>query len=841
LTKTVVLALCTICLGVLPRPCDARAVELDDILRMEDLGRVVFTPDGRTLLFEKQPPYEQAPNIESLSGHARDTSGLGHIYVVEVAQPREPRPLFSPAPRTGYWIGGLSPSGRRLAIYSLSAGKVRAGVFDFATRRLVWFGFTPNYHFLQQRAVWISDEELVYGTLPEGEQPSLIVYAPPIIDRMNGLWRKALNRSEPSVTVLESSVKGIEAAEGYLPGTLQLANTRTGKASVLAAGLFYGLRLSPDGRYLAALKAGGPEQRAVDRPAVGLAERHQLVDFDLARRDAGVTPCPSCNVARLLYDWSVDSSRVIFFAPDVGKELDAGKYYQYEPASAHLQPIAIEGLALGCMDFMAPARAVDIGARIAVYARPATPNADGRYFYGQEECEPGRRANRYDWYLLEPGKAPINLTSSLRSTAPLPVGRTEDALYILVAGRVWRLDGAGGAPRDVIGQPDLRVRRWNERAAVADRSGGRELDFAESAYPLPATRAFFESADRVVSIDLRQSVATSIDKPQPEARMAALSFGASTSPSAGAYLVGGGVRSLLLERAGQPGKAIVIINAHLAAIEDPRQEELSFEREGKRYSTCLKLPADWVAGKRYPAIVEVYPSTPGRCPTAAPPLHFDPWVNSNLFVAHGYIHMRVPTTPDVIDPPGVVGTRSPLVLAALDRAVEAGYVDGERVGLFGFSQGHLSALGVLTETNRFRAAVVGNGIADVAGHYGQIPFFDRMSFVDWNAHGWHNFSRWERPRAGWRGVKPWEDPPAYVANSPYYMADRISTPLLIMQNDLDIFDISQSEEMFSALYRLRKEAQYVTYWGEGHNMNSPANLRDWWRRLFEWYDRHLMH
>mgnify|MGYP002814895953 CR=1 FL=1 len=31
----------------------------------------------------------------------------------------------------------------------------------------------------------------------------------------------------------------------------------------------------------------------------------------------------------------------------------------------------------------------------------------------------------------------------------------------------------------------------------------------------------------------------------------------------------------------------------------------------------------------------------------------------------------------------------------------------------------------------------------------------------------------------------------------------------------------------------------VRYWGEGHGIRSPANIRDMWRRMFEWYDRYL--
>jgi len=51
--------------------------------------------------------------------------------------------------------------------------------------------------------------------------------------------------------------------------------------------------------------------------------------------------------------------------------------------------------------------------------------------------------------------------------------------------------------------------------------------------------------------------------------------------------------------------------------------------------------------------------------------------------------------------------------------------------------------------------------------------------------------------------------------------------------------VTQAEEMFTALYRLNKDALFVRYWGEGHVLASSANIRDFWRRVFTWYDRHL--
>jgi dipeptidyl aminopeptidase/acylaminoacyl peptidase len=65
-------------------------------------------------------------------------------------------------------------------------------------------------------------------------------------------------------------------------------------------------------------------------------------------------------------------------------------------------------------------------------------------------------------------------------------------------------------------------------------------------------------------------------------------------------------------------------------------------------------------------------------------------------------------------------------------------------------------------------------------------------------------------------------------------ADRVKTPVMIMQGDLDFLGPEQAEEFFTALYRLGKRARLVRYVGEEHVIQSPANVRDMWMRIEEW-------
>ncbi|HKZ79490.1 MAG TPA: prolyl oligopeptidase family serine peptidase [Pyrinomonadaceae bacterium] len=83
---------------------------------------------------------------------------------------------------------------------------------------------------------------------------------------------------------------------------------------------------------------------------------------------------------------------------------------------------------------------------------------------------------------------------------------------------------------------------------------------------------------------------------------------------------------------------------------------------------------------------------------------------------------------------------------------------------------------------------------------------------------------------------PWKDLGRYLRNSPIFYVDRVQTPVMIIQGDMDSNAMQQAEEFFTALYRQGKRAELVRYWGEGHVISSEANVRDMWERIFAWFD-----
>ncbi len=79
-----------------------------------------------------------------------------------------------------------------------------------------------------------------------------------------------------------------------------------------------------------------------------------------------------------------------------------------------------------------------------------------------------------------------------------------------------------------------------------------------------------------------------------------------------------------------------------------------------------------------------------------------------------------------------------------------------------------------------------------------------------------------------------------VPNSPYYNADKITTPVLIVHGTADMA-YHDAGKLFTALRRLRKPAQLASYLDQGHVIHlwRRASAVDAARRMVEFFRRHL--
>ena len=92
------------------------------------------------------------------------------------------------------------------------------------------------------------------------------------------------------------------------------------------------------------------------------------------------------------------------------------------------------------------------------------------------------------------------------------------------------------------------------------------------------------------------------------------------------------------------------------------------------------------------------------------------------------------------------------------------------------------------------------------------------------------------------GTHPWADLERYIANSPYYQADKIRTPLLLIHGEKDdACPVIEARKMFNALDRLDRKAELAVYAGEGHALGlwSVPNAVDASQRMLDFLAQHL--
>ncbi len=204
---------------------------------------------------------------------------------------------------------------------------------------------------------------------------------------------------------------------------------------------------------------------------------------------------------------------------------------------------------------------------------------------------------------------------------------------------------------------------------------------------------------------------------------------------------------------------------------------------------------------------------------------FDP--TANLLNARGYVVVK-PSVDFETGYPGEAWVKG--VTAAANKLVETGVADSARLGVQGTSYGGYATNLLITQTQRFKAAVNISGKVDLVSFYTDSP---RLGVR--NVHA----AEKSQDRIG---ATLWQQPQKYVAHSAVFFADRIKTPLLLLTGELDAnVPAINTREMYYALRRLGKEVVWVTYAAGGHGvpMNSLADFTDFHTRLLDWYDAKL--
>jgi dipeptidyl aminopeptidase/acylaminoacyl peptidase len=256
-----------------------------------------------------------------------------------------------------------------------------------------------------------------------------------------------------------------------------------------------------------------------------------------------------------------------------------------------------------------------------------------------------------------------------------------------------------------------------------------------------------------------------------------------------------------------------------------KKELVTYKRaDGVALSFTLYLPADYKAGTRLPTLIWAYPyefsdaDTAGQV-TGHEAQAFTELNYHQLVTLHGYALLDNAAMPIVGDPDTVNNTYVEQLQmdaqAAIDKAVEMGVADRDRIGVFGHSYGAFMTANLLAHTKLFHAAVAESG----AYNRTLTPFgfqSERRTF--------------------------WEASDVYTKMSPFWFADKIKTPVLLIHGEADdntgTFPI-QSERMYAAIRGNGGTVRLVMLPNEAHGYRGAETMETVLSEELGWFDKYL--
>jgi dipeptidyl aminopeptidase/acylaminoacyl peptidase len=257
-----------------------------------------------------------------------------------------------------------------------------------------------------------------------------------------------------------------------------------------------------------------------------------------------------------------------------------------------------------------------------------------------------------------------------------------------------------------------------------------------------------------------------------------------------------------------------------------KKQLVTYQRgDGVPLSATLYLPADYVAGTRLPLIVWAYPLEYNDAQTAGQvsgsPHSFTriSSISHLSFLTQGYAIMDSATMPVIGDPETMNDTFIEQIVgaaqAAIDKAVEMGVADPDRVGVGGHSYGAFMTANLLAHGDLFRAGIARSG----AYNRTLTPFgfqSERRTF--------------------------WQAKDVYVNLSPFSHADKIREPLLLIHGENDdnsgTFPL-QSHRLFQAIKGHGGTVRLVMLPFESHVYRARQSVLHTQAEMIDWFNKYV--
>ncbi len=161
------------------------------------------------------------------------------------------------------------------------------------------------------------------------------------------------------------------------------------------------------------------------------------------------------------------------------------------------------------------------------------------------------------------------------------------------------------------------------------------------------------------------------------------------------------------------------------------------------------------------------------------------------------------------------------VISGVDKLVEEGIADKDRVGVMGWSNGGYISAFCSTFSNRFKAISVGGGITNWSTHYvnTDIPYFIRMHL----------------------GNTPWNDPEIYTKTSPMTYIKSACTPTLIQHGEKDArIPTSNAYELYQGLRDMEVDTELIIFKGMAYSSDQPGIHVAIMKQNLMWFSHYIL-
>jgi dipeptidyl aminopeptidase/acylaminoacyl peptidase len=266
----------------------------------------------------------------------------------------------------------------------------------------------------------------------------------------------------------------------------------------------------------------------------------------------------------------------------------------------------------------------------------------------------------------------------------------------------------------------------------------------------------------------------------------------------------------------QSRHAVTHLNPQLSTFQFVAPEVLEYRSaDGEPLHALLFKPQGATSEHPVPVVTYVYEKlSPSKN-------HFN--LEAQMHVSHGYSYLM----PDVLVRVGETGESFVKSVVPAVNAVRAtGFTNG-KFGINGGSFGGYAGLFLISHVDIFAAAVLRAPPSEFFSTWGDGRDRDIWTIETGQAR---------------TGGSPWQIPQAYISNSPFFQADRVHTPVLILHGEKDYtVPLQQGVMMFSALRALKKPAEMVLYREGDHSIvrGSRDDYLDYYNRVLEWWEKYL--